>query len=218
MDKPRIYFIALISLIVLLLLAWLFYRPIKKLVFKRKYKKIYYRKVYKVALYEDFYLINNFGIKADKDKVTTIDHLLFGNKWIYVIQDYYYSGEISGKIEDDSWIYNNGKHKVYIQNLLKGNAALIRYLTTITQIKESMFISIVLVNDDLNFKIEGVNNLNDAYLTHRKDLPKIVKALEKRNVETFNEEELSQAVLDISRLNLNKKNEQHQRRSKKKIS
>ncbi|MFA5687420.1 MAG: NERD domain-containing protein [Bacilli bacterium] len=215
MPTVKDYFIILVSLIALAIIVWLLYKPIKRLIYTKRYKFIYYRKINKVAHYEDFYLINRFRLIKDKNNLITIDHILFGNKWIYLLQDYYFRGILSGKEEDDSWHLDNGKQKRFITNPLKDNAKFVRLLSKNTQIDENMFITIGVYNDDLILKRVG-ETLNNNYLTNIKQLPKLIKALEKREVDTLNEEELEQVVLDLSKLNssLDKKDER-QKRSKK---
>lgn len=215
MGDDRTYFIILVSLLVLAIITWVLYKPIKRLIYMKRYKIIYYRKVNKIAHYEDFYLINRFSLSKNADNLLTIDHILFGNKWIYLLQNYYFRGTLSGKEEDDSWYLDNGKQKQYITNPLKDNAKLVRLLSTNTQIDENMFITIAVYNNDLVLKRDG-ETLNNNYLTNLKQLPKLIKALEKREVEVLNEEELQQVVLDLSKLNnpIEKKDER-KKRSKK---
>lgn len=215
MFDPKAYFIVLVCLIGLAIITWILYKPIKRLIYTKRFKYIYYRKINQIAHYEDFYLINQFNLKKEKSDVLMIDHVLFGNKWIYLIQDYYFRGVLSGKEEDDSWLLDSGKLKQYINNPLKENAKLVRLLSMSTQIDENMFITIAVYNNDLVIKRDG-ETLNNNYLTNVKQLYKLIKALEKRVVETLNEDDLKQVVNDLSQLNtkINKKNER-QKRSKK---
>ena len=67
--------------------------------------KIYYKNVKKVAYYKDFYLINQLILNVDDNQQIHIDHLLFADKYIYVILDKFYPGKLSGKPEDESLLF-----------------------------------------------------------------------------------------------------------------
>ena len=73
-------------------------------------------------------------------------------------------------------------------------------LSLITQIDPSFFISIVLINDNCAIKNASELNKEDSFIVARKNLKKIIKAIEKRNVKNMDQKQLEFAVQDISRL------------------
>lgn len=201
-------FIALAILLVLLVVFALVYRPLKRKLLTKNYVKIYGRSIYHLAEDLDYYLINNLALSSNDRSKIVIDHVLFGEKYIYVIKDRYYNGGISAKEKDNSWIYYTGKKKnltkQYIDNPLKINMLRLKKLAQITGIDKSMFISIVLINDDCSFTaFEG--HAKDNFIVTRRGFKKLIKSLEQRDVNKINEDQLQYAVKDIAKLNLNRK-------------
>lgn len=190
--------IVLISLLAIFLLTFPFIR--RHYAFKN-FQKIYYKRIRKIADINDYYLINNLVIKNNNQLVCRIDHVLFGDKYIYVIKDRYYRGAISGNKDDNTWLfYANDGRKFEMENPMQVNEKRLEKLSLITQIDPSFFISIVLIND--NCVIKNANELNkeDSFIVSKKNLKKIIKAVEKRNVKNMDQKQLEFAVQDISRL------------------
>jgi len=204
MSDLQIAFIVTATLAGLLLVFIVLFKPIKRHAFRRNFIRIYGRMIYKIALDYDFYLINQFGLVREENAIKTIDHILFGSKWIYVIKDCCYFGAILAKENDASWIhYISKKKKRYIDNPLKTNAENLNQLSMITQIDKNMLISIVVINDDCHIEpFERTSKTN--FFVPRNQLPKLIKALENQEVESIDEVALDRAVKDIYRLNLNR--------------
>ncbi|MDY0345268.1 MAG: NERD domain-containing protein [Bacilli bacterium] len=205
MTDLQIAFIITASLTGLLLVFIIFYRPIKRAVLKRHYVCFNGRVIYRIALDFDYYLINQFCYLHQKRETKTINHILFGSKWIYVIMDCYYPGAISAKENDPSWIYYASKKKKrYIDNPLKVNAENVHQLSMITDINKNMLISIVVINDDCHLEaFEGTSKTN--FLVRKSHLRRLIKALEQRDVVSIDEKALAKAVTEIHALNINKK-------------
>lgn len=202
-NNPKGFFIfvlcvILIAIIALILIIFPFAR--RHYIFKN-FQKIYYKKIRQIADINDYYLINNLIIKNNNQLVCRIDHVLFGDKYIYVIKDRYYRGAISGNKEDTTWIfYSNDGKKFEMENPMQVNEKRLEKLSLITQIDPSFFISIVLIND--NCAIKNANELNkeDSFIVAKKNLKKVIKTIEKRNVKNMDQKQLEFAVQDISRL------------------
>ena len=114
-------FISLAVLLVLVVLFLIFYPKLYRAKLKKDFVPIYGKKIYRYALHNDLYLINQLELKANDDQIIKVDHLLFANKYIYVISDYYLPGSIEAKENDSSFIYKSsekGSENVYIDNLL----------------------------------------------------------------------------------------------------
>jgi|SRR5574344_643871 hypothetical protein len=199
-------FISLISLLVISILFFLFIPIIRKRNIKRKFISIYGKQIYKFAFHYDFYLINRLILQANDDSKISIDHLLLANKYIFVINDCYLPGAISAKEKDQSWIYYYGDPKNpkrrYIDNPLLKNIERLSKLSQITCLDAGLLISIVLINDDCLIN-EYENTDDNNYLVKRKDLPRLIKNIEDRDVSPLDEEQLRYAVHDLARLNLN---------------
>lgn len=172
---------------------------------RRHFVRSYGRYIYRIALDYDYYLINQFKYIHSNRDTKTIDHILFGSKWIYVIMDCYYSGAISAKENDVSWIhYLSKRKKRYIDNPLRINADNVNQLSMITDINKNMIISIVVINDDCHVEPFDKSSKTN-YLVSRSQLRRLIKALEERDVVNINEQALSKAVMDIHALNHGRK-------------
>ncbi len=190
--------IVLIAILAIILLTLPF---IKRHYAFKNFQKIYYKKIRQIADVNDYYLINNLVIKNNNQLVCRIDHVLFGDKYIYVIKDRYYRGAISGNKDDNTWIFyaNDGK-KFEMENPMQINETRLEKLSLITQIDPSFFISIVLINDNCVIKNAGELNKDDSFIVPKKSLKKVIKTIEKRNVKNMDQKQLEFAVQDISRL------------------
>ena len=126
LSNGQIAFLIIVPIIVIAGLFCAIFFPLRKRKMRKEFKYYYYRFIYKEALYQDLYLINNFMFKIDDTHVGKIDHILFANKYIYIINDYYFDGDIEGKDTDASLIFisRTGKKK-YMDNLLLDNKKLI---------------------------------------------------------------------------------------------
>ena len=140
-SAGQVAFLIIVPIIVIAGIFCLIFFPLRKRRMKKDFKYYYYRFIYKEALYQDLYLINNFMFKIDDTHVGKIDHILFANKYIYIINDYYFDGDIEGKDTDASLIFisRTGKKK-YMDNLLLYNKKLIGKLSLITGINSSLMI------------------------------------------------------------------------------
>ncbi len=201
-------FIIVLSSVVFILLALLIGIPLYKKHIHKNFQEYYYKKINRVVLDNDYYLINNFSFKTENSKMEKINHLIFAEKYIYLVFDYYYEGDLTGKIEDKSLIYYSFKRKdrgrkCYTENPYFAIEKIIKSLTYKTGISRSMFIGIALINDECNLAIES--NTNSFYIIQRKRLPALIKAIESRPVNKMNEEQLARVVKDIARLNRKKR-------------
>ena len=209
-DKKLLFiiFIALIALLFITIMFVLLYRPIKKSILKKKYVEIYGKKIYLIARDFDYFLINNFDYKLSDGTKFHIDHLLFGEKYIYVINDMYIDGGINAKENDNAWIvFTKNKNQIkkrFVSNPLKDNKAIADSFVKLTRLENDYIKSIVLVNDDCSIE-EFVQTSNNNYLSTVKKIYKLIQGIEKDNVPSLNQKQLGYAVNDIAKLNLNYK-------------
>ena len=200
-------FVSLAVLLIFVILFILFFPKINKKRYQKDFVKIYGKKVYRYALHNDLYLINQLELKGNDDQLLKIDHLLFGNKYIYLISDYYLPGVVEAKENDNSFLYTSNEKnakKVYIDNLLKKNADLTRRVADNLGLKANLFIPISIVDnscDLLDFKPEAKNN----FIVHIASINKLLDALEARKVAPLNDEQLRYTVKDVNRLNVRRK-------------
>ena len=202
-ENPVGFTIFIYNLIfILLLLLFLIIFPFAKRHYNFKnFQKIYYKEIRKIAEINDYYLINNLVIKNNNQLICRIDHVLFGDKYIYVIKDRYYRGAISGKKEDSTWFfYSNQKKQFEMDNPMAMNEKRLEKLSLVTNIDKSFFISILVINDNCVVKNANELNKNNSFIVSKKNLRKLIKNIEKRNVKNMDQKQLEFAVQDISRL------------------
>ncbi len=197
-------FIIIVPIVVLLFLTICIYVSASS-AYRRKHFQIhFYKQVYKVALNNDYYLINQFIFKVDSSKNATVDHILFGNKYIYVIVSKYYQGDLVGKYLDKSLIFISHKgKKCYTDNPINEVKLLASKLSSSTSIDASLMIGIVLVNDDCKVAVQSESK--QFYIIQRKRLAALIKAIESRPINSINENQLAKAVQSIAKLNKRKK-------------
>lgn len=202
-DIQIIYIILLVGIIFIFinLYLFLFY---KKQVYKKAYKKFYFKKIYKYVLDTDYLLINNFNYKQGYKNGFSIDHLLFGKKYIYLIFDEYYLGFINGKINDNSWIYYplNNKSKI-IHNKINDIKKEVNNFIELTNLDNNLFKTIILFNNDCILQIDKYNNkeLNkDTYLVNLSYVIKLIKNLENSNINDINQEQVIQTCNDLYKI------------------
>ena len=73
-------------------------------------------------------------------------------------------------------------------------------LSLVTNIDKSFFISILVINDNCVVKNANELNKNNSFIVSKKNLRKLIKNIEKRNVKNMDQKQLEFAVQDISRL------------------
>ena len=136
LSTGQIIFLILVPLVILLMIGVALYFPIRNRRIRKNFRYFYYKKLYSIAMDKDYYLINNFLFRIDSSHVGRIDHILFGDKYIYMCTDCLFDGNIDGKEDDASFILisKDGK-KVYEDNPLIANKKLIDKLCLILFIK-----------------------------------------------------------------------------------
>ena len=200
LTKIQITFIIVASIVGAVLLMIFAVLPLLRIYHKRNYKGYYYRKIYNYTLNHDFYLINNFVFKLDSKHNTVIDHMLFGEQFIYVIMDKYYEGDLTGNSYDPDLILiaKNGS-KNYVDNPYVAFNKLLSRLSTVTGINTDLMIGITMVNDDCRMKIDSSSK--QFFIIQRKRFKRLVDTIEQREVGMINAEALQKAVLTVNNLN-----------------
>lgn len=192
----------LVSLIIIatILVIFLFCLPfIVKYYDKRNVNRKVYKILYSLAMEKDFYLINNFPLISDNALVAKLDHILFSDKYIYVINDKVYEKIIKPNNSALWETYTFKGEKEEINNPIYLNNTRCDKFSNLKNINRNYIISIVVVN---NFaKIDKMNELNDgnSFICKRKDLKKLIKTIEKRKVSKFNLEKLDREVKEIAK-------------------
>ncbi|MFA6619999.1 MAG: NERD domain-containing protein [Bacilli bacterium] len=194
-------FIVCAVLIGLVFLFWFFCAPVRKIVWRKAHDKLFYHKTLKVARDGDFYLINKLPLQTGNSSFVTIDHIIGGDKFIFVITDRYYDGALNAKTNEPSWFYyRKGGKKIDIPNPLLDNRFAMDRLSIASGINTSFMVGIVLVNDDCFFNV-FTSDENESLLVPVSQLEKLIFLYEKRpNVKPFVKKELWQTIQDLHEL------------------
>lgn len=204
LNPGQIAFLIIVPLIVIGVAGFLTYYFVNKKNISKNYKYHYYKRIYKIALDNDYYLINDFVFKIDDYHAARVDHILFGNKYIYIFNDFYYNGDIQGKETDPSIISIDriGK-KRYEENPISTNKKLLTRLSIVTGINTSLLIGVTVVNDDCKIGIQ--TQTKSYYIVQSKDIKRLVKAIESRPIGNINPEQLANCVKAIDKINRKRK-------------
>ncbi len=197
------YILLAISLVVIIaLIIAVFLSLRKKLLQRFSLLHYFYPVIRKTAVYHDYYLINKLEIKLNNRESLYIDHILFGNKYIYVINDYIYKGVLSGNPQDSKWILKNkqGDEEIIDSPFLK-TKHLVQKLSLRTGIDHNTFIGITLVSVDTKITDLNVND-SQNFIIDTRDFMKLVLKIEGRDIAPLNAEELKKRVHEIDDLNL----------------
>ena len=204
LNPFAIAFIILLPIAIIVAVVLFIAIPLNKKRRKKYFKEYCHKAIYRIAFDEDYYLINDFLFKVDSSKVARADHILFGNKYIYLIIDVYYEGDLTGNDEDKSLILIDKRGtKYYTDNQYLIAKSLVKALCRSTGISEDLFIGVVVVNNNCKLGIDTVSK--QYYMIQRNRLKKLVKAIESRDVGKINAAQLESLVKAIDKLNRKKK-------------
>ena len=213
LSTLQIIFLIAVPIVVIALMVFFVVIPVNKSREKKHFREYCYKAIYKIAFDEDYYLINDMVFRIDPSKIGKIDHILFGNKYIYVINDAYYDGDLTGKDSDESLIFINDKgKKSYTENQYKVSKTIVKSLSDSTKIGMDLLIGITVVNKECKISIE--TNSKQFYIIQKNKLKRLIRAIESRNVGNINAPQLEALVKAIDKLNRKKKKDDDKRNKK----
>lgn len=199
MEYPVRLTIFIIALTLLLgaVLAWILYGPIKHYVWKLKPEDMFYKKVYKVVRNTDFYLVNNLTFKSGDEVVSVVPHVIGGNKFLYLISEYYCDGCLEARGDDRSWIcYFRDGTKSNVSNPIYANKKLVSDFSLRLGFSKDMIKGIVVVNDDC-FITRFDTSVSESLLCTISNLESVINGYESIDVPPFNTKELEQVIRDL---------------------
>lgn len=191
-------------IVIIALMVFFVVIPVNEHREKKHFREYCYKAIYKIAFDEDYYLINDMMFRVDPSKIGKIDHILFGNKYIYIINDAYFEGDLTGKESDQSLIFidNKGK-KCYTDNQYTISKSIVKSLSDSTGIGMDLLIGIIVVNNNCKISIE--TNSKQFYIIQKNKLKRLIRAIESRSVGNINASQLEALVKAIDKLNRKKK-------------
>lgn len=196
-QKIYISAAALCFLLVVILVGIFIY---KKWYAHKHYKEATYLKLSKLVNENDYLLLNNYTINFDDTHVGVIDHILISKKYIIVINDFPISGVVSGEIRDRSLrVVKNRKEVVNISNPLNYNVNLIKRLNIFHRLDKELVKGLVVINNDSEIIIE--QSTDQFQMIRRKDLPKVIKRIDKANVKNLRQADVENFINKLNREN-----------------
>ncbi|MCF0117842.1 MAG: NERD domain-containing protein [Bacilli bacterium] len=206
MNIYRILFTIL--LVVLLLVAvWLLSgKTIIKLIQKFFTVRLFGRKIFQIARKYDYMVFHNFQFDVG-ERHAVIDHILFGDKFIYLIVDKYYNDGLSGNLNDNKWFYYSKRKMTYVldKNPMRTNAVRTEKFSLITQIDREFLISVVAVNDDAI--LDDIQGDDNNHICHISDLESLIRKMESRDMDPLDEAQAQQVIQEL--YTINKKHKGH---------
>ena len=196
-SQITIALLVILTILSVILLLWV---PINNIFQKKYFRSRYYLSIKKIVETQDYRLINNFYFQIDENTQAHFDHVIFGEKYIYLITSKFWKEGLLGKPQDESWMYYASKSKHhYIDNPLAKNEIRTEKLSLITGIDRGLFITIVLINDDCLVDEDAKFNPKNI-IVKRKKLKKVISNFEHSDVEKINDEQLQKVVYLFDKL------------------
>ena len=194
--RLTIYIVAAV-IVGLLLIAWLIYSPIKKRLWHHKTTEMFYRRVMKVTNYFDFYLVNDIKVKSGTVAVGKIDHIIGGNKYLYIISQCYFDGVIEARSDDKIWVFfSKDDKKCDFKNPIQVNNEIINAFCLSTNISKNFIKGIVIINDDC-FVQRLDSGVGETILVPVSKLEEVIRKYEQDDVKPFSDMALKQVILDL---------------------
>lgn len=175
---------------------WIIYPRVKHHLSQENYKRFDYDVIARLVKNNDYYLINSFAFETGSTPLV-IDHLIGGDKYLYVVIDYY----IPGTLEVDprlkyAMVYRKGNEKLEMLSPYEMVRAAIERLSTLSGIPSEYIVGIALINDDA-VVLGNAHPSADLYLSTPHQIGKIIRSYEKRDVKPFVSSQLWQAIQDL---------------------
>ncbi len=175
---------------------WIIYPRVKHRLSQENYKRFDYDVIARLVKNNDYYLINSFTFETGSTPLV-IDHLIGGDKYLYVVIDYF----IPGTLEVDprlkyAMVYRKGNEKLEMLSPYEMVRAAIERLSTLSGIPSEYIVGIALINDDA-VVLGNAHPSADLYLSTPHQIGKIIRSYEKRDVKPFVSSQLWQAIQDL---------------------
>ena len=102
---------------------------------------------------KEYTVIHDVIVEAN-ERLTQIDHIVVAKTGIYVIETKNYKGLITGYENAATWTQHLHKKKINFHNPIRQNYGHIKSLSTVLNLPESKFISIIAFDPDATVKVQ----------------------------------------------------------------
>ena len=180
----------ILILVIVLLLACIivfFSYPLKLFVEKHRHKKRVYKTLHYFCDEADQLMLNNvvLYLPGDKSEPTKFDHIVFADKYIYVVSSVFFEGGLYGNVEDSALFRRDDKGKIIkIINPVVQNENKVRKLEAVLDVPHSdkMFVSVVVYNPSLIVPKGIAKKDQTSWFLPVTELEKTLKIAEKDDV------------------------------------
>ena len=171
--------ILILFILVVFSICYIFIDDLKNLFVGLTKKKRINSKLKKFAIDHDFPLLSDVVIQIREDAYIKIDHIMIGDKYIYVIASKCYYGYLNAKAIDEKWVLYKREKLIHVDNPLKNNKMRIRYLSKLLD-NTSMedFVNIIYLSKPVvTSKIECTSK--NEFVLFEDDFEKFIDVYEK---------------------------------------
>ncbi len=198
MDKLGFWLMMLfIFLLIIFSVCFIFLDELKNLFIGITKKKRITSKLKKFAIDHDFPLLSDVVIQVRENKYIKIDHIMIGNKYIYVIACRVYYGYLNAKAIDEKWVLYRRNKLIHIENPLKNNEKRIKILSNLLDNSMEDFVNIIYLSKPVvTNKIESSNK--KEFVLFEDDFEKFIEVYEKEcNLNEFSIKSINEAAKKI---------------------
>lgn len=184
-------FILLCILLVLAIVFFIGFPIYKRKILAEKYNDFCKRKIERICIKNNYKILNNLDVQNYDLQNLKIDHVVFGKKFIYLINDYYLNGDVTGDKKDNSWVYYNRVKKSthYINNLNIVGEKNIQDFAGIFNTNPDILLSISVIPNECRFSVKDANKPS-SYVSNYWMVKKIIKYLERSKINDLNNKQL----------------------------
>ncbi len=185
-----LFFVLLVTLVIFVTAFIAFLVSLRRMN-SETFNKLCTSKVIRIAKRRGLLLIPEAHLSNFERETLPVNHVLFGEKYIYLISDFLLKGFVSGEEKDNSWIYFNNitKKTHYLDNLNAISDKNIRDFSGILQISPELIVSICVVPNECDFKIKG-DKSDKKNIVHYSSLRRMVRRLENKKIDALDKQQI----------------------------
>ena len=188
---------ALIGALILIVLVAIFVK--KNFLNNKNVNKAIYKKLYRLAHLNDYLLLNNYKITISEKTSLVLNHVLISNKFIILINDFNYSGVISGSYGDEQLLLHDKTGERLILNPLTYNRNILKRIALLNDLDTSFLKGVMVFANNTLFDIKDIPS--QYYVCQKKDLASVIKEIDSIDVKPFKEDTVERFIAKLDSLN-----------------
>ena len=195
-------FIALVIILILFIFGFVVFLTYLRKMTNETYMRACMKKIRRIADRRKLYSILNLNLVNFEGEKLAAHHVIFGEKYIYLISDFMLKGFVDGEANDNSWVYYNNitKQTHYLDNLDKVSEKNIEDFAGISAISKDLIVSICLVPNECDLTINGLENKN-KFIVHFNTINRLIAALERKKIGSLKQEQIYEQYQTIKKQN-----------------